>query len=48
MVAHSTPARGTITASNPVRRIYAGSGRPASFSGHVVVRAEAPFDGEGT
>ena len=41
-------ARGTIAVSNPVQRIYAGSGRPAGFSGHVVVRVEAPFDAVGT
>ena len=41
-------ARGTIAVSNPVQRIYAGSGRPAGFSGHVVVRAEAPFETVGT
>ena len=41
-------ARGTIAVSNPVQRIYAGSGRPAGFSGHVVARVEAPFDAVGT
>jgi len=41
-------ARGTIAVSNPVQRIYAGSGRPAGFSGHVVVRGEAPFEEVGT
>jgi predicted alpha-1,2-mannosidase len=41
-------ARGTIAVSNPVQRIYAGSGRPAGFSGHLVARVEAPFDEVGT
>ena len=41
-------ARGTIAVSNPVQRIYAGSGRPAGFSGHVVARVEVPFDAVGT
>ena len=41
-------ARGTITVSNPVQRIYAGSGRPAGFSGHLVARVEVPFEAVGT
>lgn len=37
-VARVDAARRAIAVSNPVQRIYAGSGRPAGFSGHVVVR----------
>jgi predicted alpha-1,2-mannosidase len=37
-----------IAVANPVQRIYAGSGRPAGFSGHVVVRAELRFETMGT
>jgi len=42
------PDRRTIEVANPVQRIYAGSGRPAGFSGHLVARVEAPFDAAGT
>lgn len=41
-------ARRTIAVSNPVQRIYAGSGRPAGFSGHLVARIEVPFEAVGT
>jgi len=40
--------RRTIAVSNPVQRIYAGSGRPAGFSGHLVARIEVPFAAVGT
>ncbi|HEX9186637.1 MAG TPA: GH92 family glycosyl hydrolase [Vicinamibacteria bacterium] len=39
---------GTIEISNPVQRIYAGSGKPAGFSGHTAARIEAPFEAWGT
>lgn len=35
-------AAGEIRGSNPVHRIYQGKGLPAGFSGHFVVRFEAP------
>ena len=38
----------TIAVENPVQRIYAGNGKPAGFSGHVVARVEAPFEAAGT
>lgn len=41
-------ARHAIAVSNPVQRIYAGSGRPAGFSGHLEARAEVPFEAVGT
>jgi predicted alpha-1,2-mannosidase len=41
-------AAGTIEVSNPVQRIYAGSGKPAGFSGHAAARIEIPFEGWGT
>ena len=41
-------ARRTIAVSNPVQRIYAGSGRAAGFSGHLVARTEVPFEGIAT
>jgi predicted alpha-1,2-mannosidase len=41
-------ARRTIAVSNPVQRIYAGSGRAAGFSGHLVARIEVPFEAVGT
>jgi predicted alpha-1,2-mannosidase len=37
-----------IEVSNPVQRIYAGSGRPAGFSGHLVARVEVPVEAWGT
>ncbi len=40
--------RQTIELSNPVQRIYAGGGQPAGFSGHTVVRVEAPPGDTGT
>jgi putative alpha-1,2-mannosidase len=47
-IARVDAARRAIAVSNPVQRIYAGSGRAAGFSGHVVVRAEASFEEVGT
>ena len=37
------PGRGEVRGSNPVHRIYAGKGLPAGFSGHFVLRFEAPI-----
>jgi len=37
-----------ITAVNPVRRLYAGSGGPAGFSGYSVVVVDHPFHVGGT
>jgi len=37
-----------IEVSNPVQRIYAGSGRPAGFSGHLAARIEVPVEAWGT
>ena len=37
------PGGRTLAVSNPVQRIYAGSGKPAGFSGHVVALVDAPF-----
>ena len=47
-VARVDAAARTICVSNPVQRIYAGSGRPAGFSGHLWARVEAPFEAVGT
>jgi predicted alpha-1,2-mannosidase len=47
-IARVDAARRAIAVSNPVQRIYAGSGRAAGFSGHAVVRAEVSFDEVGT
>ena len=41
-------AAGTIEISNPVQRIYAGSGRAAGFSGHTAARIDVPFEAWGT
>lgn len=38
----------TMAVENPVQRIYAGSGKPAGFSGHVVARVDARFEATGT
>lgn len=35
---------GTITSQSAVRRLYAGSGKPAGFSGYAVVEIDRPFE----
>jgi len=45
---HIDAARGEITGSNQVRRIYAGKGKLAGFSGYVVVEFDHPFRIGGT
>jgi predicted alpha-1,2-mannosidase len=40
--------RQEITGENPVYRIYAGAGRPAGFSGWVVLQFDHPFEAGGT
>jgi len=42
------PQRQEITGQNPVYRIYAGDGRPAGFSGWVVVQFDQRFEVGGT
>jgi predicted alpha-1,2-mannosidase len=42
------PARGEIEGVNPVRRLYAGSGKLAGFNGYFVVRFDRPFQVGGT
>jgi predicted alpha-1,2-mannosidase len=42
------PAKGEITVSNPVRRLYAGNGKLAGFSGYSVVQFDHPFHIGGT
>jgi predicted alpha-1,2-mannosidase len=42
------PERQEITGQNPVYRIYAGAGKPAGFSGYVVVQFDRPFRVGGT
>jgi predicted alpha-1,2-mannosidase len=42
------PARGEITVTNPVRRIYAGESKLAGFSGYSVVQFDRRFHPEGT
>jgi predicted alpha-1,2-mannosidase len=37
-----------IEVENPVQRIYAGSGQPAGFSGHLVARFDVPAEAAGT
>ncbi|MEO6816889.1 MAG: GH92 family glycosyl hydrolase [Edaphobacter sp.] len=37
-----------IRGSNPVHRIYAGSGKPAGFSGYFVIQFDRPFKVGGT
>lgn len=41
-------ARREISGVNPVHRLYAGSGKPAGFSGYFVARFSKPFRGFGT
>jgi predicted alpha-1,2-mannosidase len=41
-------AKGEITGSNAARRLYAGVGQLAGFSGHVVVQFDHPFEPGGT
>ena len=41
-------AHGEITGSNPVYRVYNGNGLPAGFSGHAVLRIDAPIRSFGT
>ena len=54
---NSRPDEGTVTidsehaeiyGSNPVHRLYAGSGKPAGFSGYFVVRFDHAFQASGT
>ena len=42
------PGHGEISGFNPVRRIYAGRGKPAGFSGYFVVKFDRPFTVGGT
>jgi predicted alpha-1,2-mannosidase len=42
------PEHGEISVVNPVRRIYAGSGNPAGFSGYFIVQFDRKFHGAGT
>ncbi|WP_420236183.1 GH92 family glycosyl hydrolase [Telmatobacter bradus] len=37
------PTRNEVLISSPVRRIYAGSGKPAGFDGYAVIRFDRPF-----
>ena len=41
-------ARGEITGSNAVRRLYAGQGKLAGFSGYIVVQFDHPVQASGT
>ncbi len=41
-------ARNEISGSNKVRRLYAGQGKPAGFSGYAVVEFDHPFHVGGT
>ena len=45
---HIDPTRHEITGEVPVRREYAGSGKPAGFSGYFVVQFSQPFQTSGT
>jgi predicted alpha-1,2-mannosidase len=45
---HVDPLSKEIYGGNPVHRIYAGSGKPAGFSGYFVARFEQPFESFGT
>jgi predicted alpha-1,2-mannosidase len=45
---HIDEQRQEITGENPVYRIYTGSGKPAGFSGYVVVQFDTPFSVGGT
>lgn len=40
---HIDTARQEITAENPVYRLYAGAGKPAGFSGYVVLQFDRTF-----
>jgi predicted alpha-1,2-mannosidase len=40
---HVDPAAREIYGANPVHRLYAGSGKPAGFSGYFVARFDRPF-----
>lgn len=42
------PKRGEIYGLNPVRRLYAGQGKLAGFSGYFVIRFDRPFTVGGT
>jgi predicted alpha-1,2-mannosidase len=42
------PEHGEIRVVNPARRLYAGAGKPAGFSGYFVVRFDHPFHVGGT
>jgi len=42
------PERREIVGTSPVRRLYAGLGKPAGFSGHFVARFDQPFEAFGT
>ena len=45
---HVDPAAREIYGVNPVHRLYAGSGKPAGFSGYFVARFDRPFASFGT
>jgi predicted alpha-1,2-mannosidase len=42
------PQRNEITVVSPARRLYAGAGKPAGFSGYFVVQFDHPFKVGGT
>ena len=42
------PMHQEITGENPVYRIYVGNGKPAGFSGYVVMQFDHPFEVGGT
>jgi predicted alpha-1,2-mannosidase len=44
---HVDPAAREIYGVNPVHRLYAGSGKPAGFSGYFVARFDQPFSSFG-
>jgi len=41
---HPAPGSREISGSNPVHRIYQGSGKPAGFSGHFTVQTDDDFE----
>ena len=41
------PGRREVSGANPVRRLYAGAGKPAGFSGYFVARFDCEFLGFG-
>jgi predicted alpha-1,2-mannosidase len=47
-VVHIDPARGEVTLTNPVTRIYQGNGKPAGFSAYYVLQFNQPFTIGGT